>query len=71
MSDRIEFFGISPPPVSAAIIGPLAGWVRDAGTPAVRLFAVTDPVAVGTVTPAAGRKITVLTTSAVQGVTVA
>jgi len=46
------------------------GWTRDAGTPAVRLTFAADPVGIGTATPAAGRKVHVLTTGALQGIRV-
>lgn len=64
--DRPEFFGLGAPPASAAIIGPLAGWVRDAGTLTTRLWADADQVSVGTAV--AGRKLTILTTGANQGI---
>ena len=70
MPDRPEYFGLSAPPVTAAIVGALAGWVRDAGTATTRLFAAADQVGIGTATAVVGRKLTILTTGANQGVRV-
>lgn len=68
MPNRPEYFGISPAPASAAIVGALGGWVRDSGTATTRLFASTDQVGVGTATAVVGRKLTLLTTGANQGI---
>lgn len=68
MPDRPEFFGLSAPPITAAVVGALAGWVRDSGTATTRLFAAADQVSIGTATAVTGRKLTILTTGANQGI---
>ena len=53
--------------VTLAGIGATGGWTRDAGPTTTRLTTAADQVAIGTAAGAVGRKVTVTTTGANQG----